>query len=38
LEARVDSIGVVIVDVVSEKPPQMLFVENDHMIDEFALA
>jgi hypothetical protein len=31
-------ISVVVMDVVTEKPPQMLFVENDHMIDEFALA
>ena len=31
-------ISVVVADVVPEKPPQVLFVENNHMIDEFALA
>ena len=33
-----DPIRVVVTDVVSEKPTQMLLVENDHMIDEFAFA
>jgi hypothetical protein len=34
----VDPISVVISDVVPEKPAQMLFVEHDQLIDEFALA
>ncbi len=38
LEARVDSVCVVVADVDSEEPAQMLLVEHDHMIDEFALA
>jgi hypothetical protein len=38
LEARVDPIRVVVMDVVPEKPTQMLLVEHDHMVNQFALA
>jgi hypothetical protein len=38
LEARVDPVRVVIADVVSEKSTQMALIEDDHVIDKFALA
>jgi len=38
MEARVNSVCVVVADIISEKPTQMLLVEHDHMIDDFALA
>jgi len=33
----VNPILVVIVDVVSEKPAQMLLIEHDYIVDQFAL-
>ena len=38
VEARVDSVFVVVTNVVSEKPTQMLLVEHYHVLNEFALA
>ena len=38
LKARVDPIRVVIADIVSKETMQMLRVQHDHMVNEFALA
>ena len=37
-EARVDSIGVAVGDVVTEEPAKVVLVQHDDMINEFALA
>jgi len=36
LEDSVDSVRVVVTDAVSEKTTQMVLIEHDHVIDEFA--
>ena len=33
-QPRVDSVGVVVVDILAEKTPQVLLVQNDHVIEK----
>ena len=37
-DRSVNPVRVVVPDVVAEKPTQMLLIEHDHMVNEFAFA
>jgi hypothetical protein len=37
-ETRVDAIGVIVTDVVTEEPAKVVLAQDDHVIDKFALA